>query len=409
MITGKGVMFALSRGRRFLCDWRTFELSRAGISIPIANLQSKPRCYIRNLSRYMSTASLAVKEADLKKFLNYLIKTHSDGTSTEFDRLLQYKPVRTLLNERLRITDNIKNLKELEREEEMKKLVEEEKCANEKQLKQIDDELIELVLKNVTSNAYDDVIMEITAGVGGQEAMLFLKNLLEMYVNHLTYLGYKFDIIEINDAQQGGIRNASIMISGSGAFEKLRHEAGNHRVQRVPATEKSGRMHTSVVSVAVLPQPSEIEIKINPKDLRIDTMRATGAGGQHVNTTDSAVRITHLPTGTVVECQTDRSQLKNRKNAMAKLRSKLYQVQLDKQMKSASSMRKQQMGMGQRNEKIRTYNFNQDRVTDHRLTDGTLHNLKGFFEGGEALDSLHSKLNEDLNVKILLELLKSVE
>lgn len=297
-----------------------------------------------------------------------------------------------------------------EEDAEMKRLAKEEISDNENQLNQIDDELINLVLKRLALNSHNDVIMEINAGVGGQEAMLFGKDLFEMYLGHLSFLGYKFDVIELDNTSQGGLKKASIMISGDGAFEKLKHEAGNHRVQRVPVTEKSGRIHTSVVSVAVLPQPSDIEIELNPKDLRIDTMRSSGAGGQSVNTTNSAVRIVHLPTGTIVESQEQRSQTKNREVALIKLRTKLYQTELDKQLKNSSSMRKQQMGMGERNEKIRTYNFNQDRITDHRLThNGTVHNLKGFLEGGEALDNLHEKLNKDLRYKLLSEVVKSIK
>lgn len=290
----------------------------------------------------------------------------------------------------------------------MKKLAEEERITNESQLKQLDDDLINLIFENLIMDNYDDVIIELTAGVGGQEAMLFVRDLLGMYMKHLAYLKYNFDIIELDDSSEGGVRHASLMVSGTDAFKKLQHEAGVHRVQRVPVTEKSGRIHTSAVSVAVLPQPSEIDVVINSKDLRVDTMRATGAGGQHVNTTDSAVRIVHLPTGIVVECQTQRSQLKNRNLAMAKLRAKIYEGQLNEQLKYTSTMRKQQMGMGERNEKIRTYNFSQDRVTDHRLPDGTLHNLKGFLSGGEALNKFHEKLHQELVHKIFIEAVKSV-
>lgn len=277
------------------------------------------------------------------------------------------------------------------------------------QLKDIDEELSKLIIENLVRDNYDDIVLEISAGVGGQEAMLFAKDLLEMYLKHLDYLGFSCDIIDLDDADKGGHRHVSLMISGRGAYHKLRHEGGVHRVQRVPATERSGRIHTSVVSVAVLPQPSEIDIQIDPKDLRIDTMRASGAGGQHVNTTNSAVRITHIPTGTVAECQTNRSQMKNKELAMAKLRARMYQQKLDRQIENSSGMRKQQMGSRQRNEKIRTYNYPQDRVTDHRLSNGTMHNLDGFLKGGDALDSLHTKLQKDLQHKVLLEAIKDLE
>lgn len=290
----------------------------------------------------------------------------------------------------------------------MQKIAEEEKLGNEKELEQVDNKILELALENFCTDNFSDVILEITAGVGGQEAMLFVKNLSEMYIKHLSYLGYNYDIIEIDESDQGGFRHLSIMVSGYDAFKKLRHEAGVHRVQRVPATEKSGRMHTSVASVAVLPQPSDIEVSIDEKDLRIDVMRASGAGGQHVNTTNSAVRITHLPTGIVAECQTDKSQIKNRSLAMAKLRARIYQKELDRQLSSATSMRKKQMGMGERNEKIRTYNYSQDRVTDHRLSNGTLHNLKGFMLGGEALDKIHGRLHQQLMYELFAEAINSI-
>lgn len=290
----------------------------------------------------------------------------------------------------------------------MKKLAEEEKLVNKNKLEQIDDELLEMVLDNIYSENYDEIIVEVTAGVGGQEAMLFVKNLSEMYMKHINYLGYNYDIIEVDDSDQGGFRHLSMMVSGKDSFKKLRHEAGVHRVQRVPATEKSGRMHTSVASVAVLPQPTEIEVSIDPNDLRIDVMRASGAGGQHVNTTNSAVRITHIPTGIVAECQTDKSQIKNRSLALAKLRARIYQRMFDKQMQSCTSMRKKQMGMGERHEKIRTYNYSQDRITDHRLSNGTLHNLKGFMLGGEGLDKLHERLHEQLVHEMFKEAIKNI-
>lgn len=290
----------------------------------------------------------------------------------------------------------------------MKELAKEEKSGHTDQLHNIDDELMNLVLENFYLDNYDDVILEVTAGVGGQEAMLFVKNLSEMYMKHLSYLGYSYDIIELDESDQGGYRHMSMLVSGKNSFKKLRHEAGVHRVQRVPATEKSGRMHTSVASVAVLPQPNDIEVSIEPKDLRIDTMRASGAGGQHVNTTNSAVRITHLPTGIVAECQTDRSQMKNRQLAMAKLRARIYQGLLNKQMKSSTNMRKKQLGMGERHEKIRTYNYAQDRITDHRLTNSTLHNLKGFMLGGESLDKLHEKLHQQFVQEMFKDIINSI-
>lgn len=288
----------------------------------------------------------------------------------------------------------------------MKKLAQEEKTTNENRLVQIDNNLIDLILNSMIVENYDNVIIELSAGVGGQESMLFVKDLMEMYIKHLGYLGYNFEIIDLDESMSGGYRHASIMVSAKGCYEKLRHEAGVHRVQRVPATEKTGRIHTSVVSVGILPQPSEIDISIDPKDLRIDTMRASGAGGQHVNTTDSAVRIVHLPTGTMAECQTGRSQMKNRELALAKLRAKLYEAKLSKQISNMSNLRREQKGLGLRHEKIRTYNYNQGRVTDHRIANGTMHNLEGFLEGGKYLEELHNKLSQDLRCKAIVSAMK---
>lgn len=251
--------------------------------------------------------------------------------------------------------------------------------------------------------------MEITAGVGGQEAMLFARDLYHMYLGYLDYLGYDYDLLDHGVGDAGGTRHASLSVSGHEAFSTLRHEAGVHRVQRIPATEKAGRVHTSTVTVAVLPQPSEIEVSLADKDLKIETKRSSGAGGQHVNTTDSAVRIVHLPTGVAVECQSQRSQLKNKENAMRTLRARIYAKQLAEQQSTTRKLRKRQQGLGLRNEKIRTYNFQQNRVTDHRLENGTIYNLKGFLEGGEALSKLAISLEEELQKAVFLEIINEAQ
>ncbi|KAL7306945.1 hypothetical protein TKK_0000703 [Trichogramma kaykai] len=356
--------------------------------------------------QFSSIAELSVPESAVKKLLNHLVDAHSNGSTTDFEDLIQFYPIKTLLDERITILENVESLKELESDPEVKKLAEEEKLSNQKRLAEIDDKLVDLVYNHIDVENHNDVILELTAGVGGQESMLFLKELMEMYIKYLGYLGYNFDILDLDQASQGGTRHGSLMISGQGCYQKLKHEAGVHRVQRVPATERSGRIHTSVVSVGVLPQPSEIEVYIDPKDIRVDVMRASGAGGQHVNVTNSACRITHLPTGTVAECQVHRSQLRNREMAMVKLRAKLYEQQMSIQTENFTSLRRQQMGLGLRHEKIRTYNYPQDRITDHRLKNGSLHNLKGFLEGGRLLEELHDRLSQDLRCKLLLEATK---
>lgn len=292
---------------------------------------------------------------------------------------------------------------------EMKKLAEEEEALYKEQLNELDEKLLDMVLTNMYKDFYNSIIVEITAGVGGQEAMLFVKDLYDMYMGYAKYLDLNYEVINMDITDNKGIRHVSIMISGN-QVDKFQHEGGVHRVQRVPATERLGRIHTSTASVAILPVPSEIQIVINEKDLKVETKRSSGAGGQHVNTTDSAVRITHLPSGITTTCEVHRSQDKNRKMAMEKLRSILYKQQSNKQTSFTSELRQKQMGMGFRNEKIRTYNYNQDRVTDHRLgQNGTLYNLAEFMQGGVALEELEDRLCNHIRMKTLLEIVKKLE
>ncbi|XP_017284064.1 peptide chain release factor 1-like, mitochondrial isoform X1 [Kryptolebias marmoratus] len=249
-----------------------------------------------------------------------------------------------------------------------------------------------------------DLVLEITAGVGGQEAMLFTSEIFDMYQSFAQHHGWSFEILDHMASDLGGLRHASASISGPQSYKKMKFEAGVHRVQRVPKTEKQGRMHTSTMTVAVLPQPTEISFTINSKDLRIETKRASGAGGQHVNTTDSAVRIVHLPTGVVAECQQERSQLKNREKAMKALRAKLYSMKLEDEISKRYNQRKIQIGTKGRSEKIRTYNFAQDRVTDHRIG-MTVHDVKSFLLGEDLLDQMNSSLQEFSSQEAIMELL----
>nr|XP_019943087.1 PREDICTED: peptide chain release factor 1-like, mitochondrial [Paralichthys olivaceus] len=249
-----------------------------------------------------------------------------------------------------------------------------------------------------------DLILEVTAGIGGQEAMLFTAEVFDMYHGFAQHHGWSFDILEHMTSEIGGLRHASASISGPESYKRMKFEGGVHRVQRVPKTEKQGRMHTSTMTVAVLPQPTEISFTINPKDLRIETKRASGAGGQHVNTTDSAVRIVHLPTGVVAECQQERSQLKNKEKAMKALRAKLYSIKLEEVTSKRYNQRKVQIGTKSRSEKIRTYNFAQDRITDHRIGK-TVHDVKSFLLGEELLDEMNCSLHEFSNQETLMELL----
>ena len=229
-------------------------------------------------------------------------------------------------------------------------------------------------------NDQKGVILEIRAGIGGEEGALFAADLFRMYSMYAERRGWQLDIVSSNETEIGGIKELSATVEGEGAWSRLKFEAGTHRVQRVPVTESSGRIQTSAATVAVMPEAEEVEFTIDPKDLQIDTYRSSGAGGQHVNKTESAIRITHLPTGTVVECQDERSQFKNRERAMKILRARLYEAEQERQNAARASERKSQVGTGDRSERIRTYNYPQGRVSDHRIG-LTLHKLDNILNG----------------------------
>jgi len=246
-----------------------------------------------------------------------------------------------------------------------------------------------------------NVILELRAGTGGSEAALFAGDLFRMYERYAAERGWKVEIISASEGEAGGYKEIIASVTGKGVFARLKFESGVHRVQRVPATEASGRIHTSAATVAVLPQAEEIDIEIRPEDIRIDTMRASGAGGQHVNTTDSAVRITHMPTGIVVT-SSEKSQHQNRANAMRALRARLYDMERTRADEARASARKGQVGSGDRSERIRTYNFPQGRVTDHRIN-LTLYKLDRMIEG-EGLDELFDALTADHQASLLAAL-----
>ena len=245
-------------------------------------------------------------------------------------------------------------------------------------------------------DAADDknAILEVRAGTGGDEAALFAADLLRMYQRYADQHGWKFDVMSLSETEIGGIKEASVEISGRGAFARLKFESGVHRVQRVPETESGGRIHTSAATVAVLPEAEEVDVQIDEKDLRIDTYRSQGAGGQHVNTTDSAVRITHVPTGIVVAQQDDKSQHKNRAKAMKILRARLYDAQREALDAERAADRRSQVGSGDRSERIRTYNFPQGRVSDHRIN-LTLHKLDRVLEGVALDEIVDALISED--------------
>ncbi len=302
----------------------------------------------------------------------------------------QLEEIVTVYDEYIKCTNSISELKDMitVSEQDMRELIHEELTELEQKSEKLESDL-KIMLLPKDPNDDKNVIIEIRAGTGGDEAALFGADLLRMYQRYAERHGYKTEFLSENMTEMGGVKEVVLSLTGKGAYSRMKFESGVHRVQRVPETESQGRIHTSAATVAVMPEAEDVEIEINPNDLQIDTYRSGGAGGQHVNKTSSAIRITHIPTGLVVQCQDERSQFKNKDKAMRVLKSRLFEMYENEKNAKEASARKSLVGSGDRSERIRTYNFPQSRVTDHRIGI-TLYKLEAFLDGDmdEIIDAL---------------------
>ena len=334
-------------------------------------------------------AAIALRYEDLQAQLaDPAVYGDGEKLKTVSRELKELEPVVTAYRAYQQAERDRDGAEELLHDPDFRDLAQEELAAAKARLEELEKELTLLLLPK-DPNDSRNVVMELRGGVGGEEGALFAHSLLRMYTMYAQAKGWKLDIVNLNETELGGVKECSVLIEGEGAYSRLKFESGVHRVQRVPETESGGRIHTSAATVAVLPEAEDVELEIDPEDLQIDTYRSSGAGGQHVNKTESAIRITHLPTGTVVECQDERSQYKNKDKAMKVLRSRLYEAEQAKQAAAEAAERRGQVGSGDRSERIRTYNFPQGRVTDHRIG-LTLYKIDDIMDGqlDELIDAL---------------------
>lgn len=376
-------------------------------------LRNFHKTVLRNVAAASNFQTISYEDSRLQNYLKTL-KENSLKTTVNSSGYYDHKSLKniiSLVNEIDLLSCESKELETFiselkEKKDEMVTVAQTEKEDLEEKINSLKSAVLYyLIPKEIIDDK--DIIMELTPGVGGQEAMLFTKDMFDMYCNFVQMKGWTCEILKYDTTGIGGLRNGHIAVSGRSAFKILKYESGVHRIQRIPKTERAGRVHTSTMTVAVLPQPADIDIVINPKDIELEFKRSGGPGGQHVNTTDSCVRIYHKPTGLMVESQVERDQHRNRQIAMKSLRAKLYERELESMIKERTLNRKLQIGTAGRSEKIRTYNFAQDRITDHRAHIH-LQGIESFFSG-ELLDELLNKLQEWNAVNILMEILSKYE
>ncbi|RXR04414.1 peptide chain release factor 1 [Pseudoxanthomonas composti] len=354
-----------------------------------------------NLRRKLE--ALAERREELERLL---ADPHVVGDNERFRNLsrefAQLEPVATALAAEAQARADLSAAQAMREDPELRELAEEEIATAQAELARLEDALALLL---VPKDPRDDgnLFLEVRAGTGGDEAAIFAGDLFRMYARYAERQGWKVEVESDSPGEHGGYKEVVARVVGRGAYSRLKFESGTHRVQRVPATESQGRIHTSAATVAIIPEADEVEeIAINPADLKVDTFRSSGAGGQHVNKTDSAIRITHLPTGVVVECQTERSQHANRDKAMKRLKAQLLEAERSKQAAAEAQTRKLQVGSGDRSQRIRTYNFPQGRITDHRIEGLTLYDLPNIIEGG--MDELIGRLMHEHQVDELARL-----